>query len=443
MANLPQPINLTPELAQAIAQANAAHLLAIDPTGLLTHYAQANNINLIQPPEDAITPNVVGENAAYPPNIIPHDGPQVQYLGKSRIAPQPRFAGDRLRPSNKRTRPVNSWMAFRSYYSPVFAKCQQKEISGILTYLWETDPFKAQWSVIAKAYSMIRDTMGRTQSRLDVFLALNAPFCGILAPHDYLEKLGWVVVVDGDGEQSIVRRFEIDWSSFNLENLNANHSVYDIIQHSYEEGLIPADGGGFALHRPVNRAAFIAANQAMMTAALTQYQNGVAQAAQNAAQEAVQTETVQATPGPADQAEVAEVPHDDSNNATSGEDDTTTPLESVEADDGNAPSSPVATNDNGVATQPMTDGEFAQMLMAENAAHTAAAAEVQVPPTPVLEDQFNAAGFEYPFNQHFHPENSPEMDFDPFEGQDFAPYELSMDEQFDAFINMKMFDDDV
>jgi len=45
-------------------------------------------------------------------------------------------------------RPLNSYMAFRSYYSSMFVKFQQKEISGFLKGIWDAEPFKGKWYVL-------------------------------------------------------------------------------------------------------------------------------------------------------------------------------------------------------------------------------------------------------------------------------------------------------
>jgi hypothetical protein len=77
-------------------------------------------------------------------------------------------------------RPLNSWMAFRAYYSPIFATYQQKDISGFLTGMWQADPFHAKWTIAAKAYSVIRDKVGKAQAPLDTFLHIVCPLLGKL-----------------------------------------------------------------------------------------------------------------------------------------------------------------------------------------------------------------------------------------------------------------------
>ncbi|KAL9123254.1 MAG: hypothetical protein Q9187_000199 [Circinaria calcarea] len=144
----------------------------------------------------------------------------------------------------KATRPLNSWMAFRSYYAPIFTTLQQKDKSGFLTYLWSADPFKAKWTILAKAYSVIRDKVGKQDAPLDAFLEINGPFVGIVAPADYLVMLGWEITMDGEGQISLRRCEEIDLASIDYDLLTTNLSVQDIVQHSYEFGYFMDIGAG-------------------------------------------------------------------------------------------------------------------------------------------------------------------------------------------------------
>ena len=122
------------------------------------------------------------------------------------------------------------------YYSPIFTNLQQKDKSGFLTYLWSTDPFKAKWTILAKAYSVIRDKVGKQGAPLDNFLAINGPFIGIVAAEDYLVMLGWEIGTDEEGQINLRRGQEIDLASIDYDLLTTNLSVQDIIQHSYKWG---------------------------------------------------------------------------------------------------------------------------------------------------------------------------------------------------------------
>ncbi|PSK34831.1 hypothetical protein B9Z65_1414 [Elsinoe australis] len=107
---------------------------------------------------------------------------------------------------NKSARPLNSWMAFRSFYSPIFKSFQQKDISGYVKDLWAADQYKAKWTIIAKSYSVIRERVTKDKLPLDVFLNVVAPHAGALARESYLSIMGWYLV-DIDGVKTLKRAF--------------------------------------------------------------------------------------------------------------------------------------------------------------------------------------------------------------------------------------------
>ncbi|KAL9066548.1 MAG: hypothetical protein Q9157_007108 [Trypethelium eluteriae] len=133
-------------------------------------------------------------------------------------------------PSAKATRPLNSYMAFRAYYSPIFLDFQQKAISPLLTMLWQGDHFQAKWTILAKAYSKIRDQQGKDNANLSEFLELVTPVIGIIAPADYLSTMGWQMT-EGENGPTLHRETIPDFSSFSDELRTTNVSVEDIIEY--------------------------------------------------------------------------------------------------------------------------------------------------------------------------------------------------------------------
>ncbi|KAL9607282.1 MAG: hypothetical protein Q9167_007795 [Letrouitia subvulpina] len=112
---------------------------------------------------------------------------------------------------------------------------QQKEISGLMTYMWQWEPAKAKWAIAAKAYSTIRDHLGKGNVSLETFLDLVAPFLGIIAPADYLYELGWEISLD-EGENSGFRR--VREVNLGHELITCNDSVDDVISYCYDIGFI-------------------------------------------------------------------------------------------------------------------------------------------------------------------------------------------------------------
>ncbi|THX28104.1 mating-type protein MAT alpha 1 [Aureobasidium pullulans] len=129
------------------------------------------------------------------------------------------------------TRPLNSWMAFRSYHSPIFKSYQQKDISGFLTCMWQNDPFKAKWSILAKAYSIIRESNSKSDAPLDMFLAVTCPLIGVIPRDEYLRAMGWTIAELDDGVKHMERLYTPQIASFPESILTTNMSSEDIVAH--------------------------------------------------------------------------------------------------------------------------------------------------------------------------------------------------------------------
>lgn len=130
-----------------------------------------------------------------PPLVVPfHDIP------KSQIPPP--------RPPTKR-RALNSFMAFRSksthknyissllilsgYFSGVFPGLRQSLKSSLLSEIWTDDPLKSHWSLMARAYTLIRDNFRMEDSTVPLFIRLVSDFMGIPDPRNYLLLCGFTV----------------------------------------------------------------------------------------------------------------------------------------------------------------------------------------------------------------------------------------------------------
>nr|QIA15783.1 mating type protein MAT1-1 [Venturia carpophila] len=131
-------------------------------------------------------------------------------------------------------RPLNSWIAFRSYYSTIFTSFQQKDISGFLTRMWSSDPFQAKWSIIAKAYSVIRDMVGKANAPLDKFLQIVCPLIKIIEPAKYLDMMGWWM--PSGQHMELNRRFTPNITLFSADVLTTTLSVDDIVNHCSSMG---------------------------------------------------------------------------------------------------------------------------------------------------------------------------------------------------------------
>ncbi|KAL8722245.1 MAG: hypothetical protein Q9225_001232 [Loekoesia sp. 1 TL-2023] len=139
----------------------------------------------------------------------------------------------------KNTRPLNSFMAFRCYYAVLFDEFEQKIISTYVVFLWQHDLCKAKWALAAKAYSVIRDQVGKEHAPLDAFLMLVAELLGLIEPQHYLAVMGWEISVNEAGIVSLVKtdKMEIDDNM-----LRTNISVEDIVAYACQHGYAGAMG---------------------------------------------------------------------------------------------------------------------------------------------------------------------------------------------------------
>nr|APB08859.1 mating type protein [Neofusicoccum arbuti]APB08860.1 mating type protein [Neofusicoccum arbuti] len=144
---------------------------------------------------------------------------------------------------NKKKRTLNCFVAFRCYVSPIFDKYQQKDRSGFVRTLWEVEVTKAKWTILAKAYSNIRDEVGTENAPMDKFLSIACPHIGIVARDIYLHTFGWELVSDGSGSR-LVRRSVPDPTSFPQGFLTTNVSAEDMI------GFVRASGYGLPRNIP-------------------------------------------------------------------------------------------------------------------------------------------------------------------------------------------------
>lgn len=130
-----------------------------------------------------------------------------------------------------------------AYCAKIFPGVQQKQISGLLTFLWQNDHYKAKWSVLAKAYSIIRDIVGKDNAPLDLFLTINTPFVGIVDGSDYLAVSGYEMACDEHGVGKLVQIPKTSASSLQVsrEHLATNVSVDDIISNCVACGYVNGD----------------------------------------------------------------------------------------------------------------------------------------------------------------------------------------------------------
>ncbi|KAK6008481.1 hypothetical protein QM012_000384 [Aureobasidium pullulans] len=134
----------------------------------------------------------------------------------------------------------------------------QKDISGFLTRMWQNDPFKAKWSILAKAYSIIDESDTKNDTPLDKFLALTCPLVGNIPRDDYLGVVGWNIV-DTAGVKNMERMYTADISSFPENILTTNLSSKESVAHCQRVSYVYTNDADVARNQRLTAALAMAA----------------------------------------------------------------------------------------------------------------------------------------------------------------------------------------
>jgi len=321
------------------------------------------------------------------------------------------------------------------YYSTAFHGYQQKEISGFLTCMWQSDPFKAKWSILAKAYSLIRDSQGKDDAPLDQFLAITGPLIGIIMPGHYLQAMGWEIFTNEDG-QTVMRR---DGRFLDDRLLLTNLSVNDLIRHCSHQGFF--FGKLTEVLSSDNESVMTMASSVQSTSAS---QNPVAkqlQVAHAGLANDIEEDGLSTEGGPTSKDENIVQPTSEANPEHNTMEGTGAIMNLSEAHD-LSDTSTVAEGQSAMtnpalsyATSPRVDSPFScheKLSSGALAATTQVEEEMEYP--RLISDNLNPASglsaenfqltSQYPFNAEFDP-NLPAFVFDPFLGNQFDVFEMS------------------
>ncbi|UKZ74126.1 hypothetical protein TrVFT333_001785 [Trichoderma virens FT-333] len=141
--------------------------------------------------------------------------------------------------TDKAKRPLNAFMAFRSYYLRLFPEVQQKTASGFLTTLWNKDPYRNKWALIAKVYSFVRDQLGRDKVSLSYFLNVSCPVMKITEPSIYLSAFGWSV----EDEAGTPKLFQANGTSIQpIDSDDYPNTENDLLSAIINIGYLPDEG---------------------------------------------------------------------------------------------------------------------------------------------------------------------------------------------------------
>nr|ADE44135.1 MAT1 [Alternaria brassicae]BAJ10501.1 mating type protein MAT1-1-1 [Alternaria brassicae] len=170
--------------------------------------------------------------------LIPEPAAQAALTARLLLLAPPVMSGRRFITSEKAKKALNAFVGFRCYYIsiPHFKSWPMKKLSNLIGLLWDADPNKSLWSLMAKAWSAIRDQIGKDKAPLDQFFSLICPHLNIPTPESYLAVLGWSVSINEEGDPTISRDGSSRSASIGAGLSDFALSVEDIIAYVQSMG---------------------------------------------------------------------------------------------------------------------------------------------------------------------------------------------------------------
>ncbi|KAF2625950.1 MAT1-1-1 [Macroventuria anomochaeta] len=168
----------------------------------------------------------------------------------------PPTVGTRTTAPEKTRKALNAFVGFRCYYIliPVFKPWPMKKLSNPMGVMWEADPNKSLWSLMTKAWSVIRDQIGKDKAPLDQFFRIICPYLNIPSPGTYLERCGWILNTDEEGTPTLLRDFAPSPGAFSAGFADMALSVEDIISYCQSMGYAQEYISDFETHSPTSLA---------------------------------------------------------------------------------------------------------------------------------------------------------------------------------------------
>jgi hypothetical protein len=121
----------------------------------------------------------------------------------------------------------------------MFAKFQQKNSSTLIKQLWDNDPWKAKWSIVARSFTSLRDAVGKGHAPLSTFLDIVCPKIGIICVEEYLDMMNWVVEKGNDSVE-LKQYSPPEYSVFPDRIVNTLMTERDVIFYCAFRGYISA-----------------------------------------------------------------------------------------------------------------------------------------------------------------------------------------------------------
>ena len=299
--------------------------------------------------------------------------------------------------------------------------------------------FKAKWTILAKAYSLIREYVEKEDAPLDLYLAMCGPLVGLIPPRSYMGMLGWELISDGE-HCALARTFFPDTSSFDKEIMRTDITVVDILRFCFDEEYILIDEDTVELHRALPTTQNIMVSQPSGNQAATTVLQGTFSAVDNSVvvHQGVSgtsqlNSTVSQLMEPSMQLAgngVHAIEADAQDNLTQNANASTEANINLEA---NGQSVSETTQERSL--EEVMEDVIAFLADQEKKKEVEARAkeiedeknrkDMEAHPGRDVVARFEAAGVTFPYTDDFHPNNSSGISFDPFEGDAFDTYNLA------------------
>lgn len=102
--------------------------------------------------------------------------------------------------------------------------------------MWEADPNKSLWSLMTKAWSVIRDQIGKDKAPLDQFFRIICPYLNIPSPTTYLDSYGWTLSTEDESSPTLSRKFTPSPGAVSAGIADMALSIEDIIHYCQSMG---------------------------------------------------------------------------------------------------------------------------------------------------------------------------------------------------------------
>ncbi|KAJ4983497.1 hypothetical protein SVAN01_11012 [Stagonosporopsis vannaccii] len=158
----------------------------------------------------------------------------------------------KVSPPEKARKALNAFVGFRCYYIyiPALKPWPMKKISNLMGIMWEADPNKSMWSLLAKAWSTIRDQIGKDKAPLDQFLRLLSSHLNLPSPELYLDYCGWELKVNAEGNPILLKGTSQSLNATSAGIAGMALSVEDIMKYCQVMGYATEFTPGPETHSP-------------------------------------------------------------------------------------------------------------------------------------------------------------------------------------------------